>query len=112
MLDLMAGSGLCLPETFSLEPLNFTRTRSPMARHTQAHLTRKFERFRSDAYKEQKKEQMQYYMGAKLLEVGIDPNNVIYRWAMQVKGNQEEWTISAYWGDSKDQLLQEEGNQG
>lgn len=79
-----------------------------MARHTQAHLTRTVEKFRSEAYKQQKKEQMEYYMGAKLLEVGVDPQKVIYRWATEVKGSQEEWTISAYWGDSKDQLLQEE----
>jgi hypothetical protein len=80
-----------------------------MSRHTQAHLTRKIEKFRSEAYKEQKREQMEYYMGAKLLEVGVDPNSVIYRWAKEVKGNDEEWTISAYWGDSKDKILQEEG---
>lgn len=81
-----------------------------MARHTQAHLTRRIEKFRSQVYKDQKKEQMQYYMGAKLLEVGIDPNSVIYRWSSEVKGNDEEWTISAYWGQSKDELLQSEQN--
>ncbi len=81
----------------------------PMPKHTQAHLTRKIERFRSDDYKQLKKEQMEYYMGAKLLEVGVDPNSVIYRWSVQVSGNNEEWTCSAYWADSKDKLLQEEG---
>lgn len=79
-----------------------------MARHTQAHLTRRIETFRSDVYKQQKKEQMEYYMGAKLLEVGVDPNGVIYRWSSEIKGKDEEWTISAYWGDSKDELLQAE----
>ncbi|MGG6297344.1 hypothetical protein ACQ4M4_23365 [Leptolyngbya sp. AN02str] len=79
-----------------------------MARHTQAHLTRKIERFRSEDYKQLKKEQMEYYMGAKLLEVGVDPKSVIYRWSMEHKGKDEEWTISAYWGDSKDKVLQEE----
>ena len=47
-------------------------------------------------------------MGAKLIEVGINPNSAIYRWSVETKGNNEVWTYSAYWGDSKEQLLKQE----
>jgi hypothetical protein len=44
---------------------------------------------------------MEYYMGAKLLEVGVNPKNTIYRWSSAMKGDQEVITISAYWGESR-----------
>jgi hypothetical protein len=51
---------------------------------------------------------MEYYMGAKLIEIGVDPKSAIYRWSMETKGNSEVWTYSAYWGDSKKKVLQQE----
>ena len=79
-----------------------------MAKHTQAHITRTIESNKSDFFKTRTKEQMHYYMGAKLIEIGIEPKSVLYRWSMELKGNSEVWTYSAYWGDSKDKLLQHE----
>jgi hypothetical protein len=79
-----------------------------MARHTQAHLTRKIEKFRSPNSKDMTKSQMEYYMGAKLLEIGVDPKSAIYRWSMEVEGNNEVWTYSAYWGDSREKVLSQE----
>ena len=43
-------------------------------------------------------------MGAKLLEVGVNPKNTTYRWSSQIQGNQEIITISAYWGESREKL--------
>lgn len=52
-------------------------------------------------------------MGAKLIEVGVDPKVAIYRWSVEPRGSREVWTYSAYWEDSKEHLLQEEqGNSG
>jgi hypothetical protein len=79
-----------------------------MARPTQAHMSRTIEKHKPDSVKDMTKRQMEYYMGAKLLEVGINPSSVIYRWSLETKGNNEVWTYSAYWGDSKDKLLQQE----
>lgn len=56
--------------------------------------------------KERAKTQMEYYMGAKLLEIGIEPKSAIYRWAIEDKGDTEMWTYSAYWGDSKEKMQQ------
>ncbi|HEY9885595.1 MAG TPA: hypothetical protein V6C98_18470 [Thermosynechococcaceae cyanobacterium] len=81
-----------------------------MAKHTQAHITRTIESNRPDFFKTRTKEQMHYYMGAKLIEIGIEPKAVLYRWSMEPKGNNEVWTYSAYWGDSKDKLLQQESD--
>lgn len=50
------------------------------------------------------KKQTEYYMGAKLLEVGINPDKAIYRWKMVDKGMKEEWTYSAYWDDSREKI--------
>lgn len=47
-------------------------------------------------------------MGAKLIEIGVEPNSAIYRWSTELKGNNEVYTYSAYWGDSKERLLQQE----
>ena len=40
-------------------------------------------------------------MGAKLLEVGVNPKTAIYRWKSEIKGNSEVLTCSAYWGESR-----------
>jgi hypothetical protein len=79
-----------------------------MAKPTQAHLTKRIAKNQSDGMKDLKKRQMEYYMGAKLIEVGVDPKSAIYRWSVETRGNTEVWTYSAYWGDSKAQLTQEE----
>ena len=80
-----------------------------MAKHTQAHISRTLEANKPDFVKTRTKEQMHYYMGAKLIEIGVEPKAAIYRWSMEPKGSSEVWTYSAYWGDSKDKLLQQEG---
>jgi hypothetical protein len=79
-----------------------------MAKPTQAHLTRKIERNQPQPLKDRTKGQMEYYMGAKLLEVGVNPKSAIYRWSLRESGRMEVWTYSAYWGDSKDTLLAQE----
>jgi hypothetical protein len=48
---------------------------------------------------------MQYYMGAKLIEIGVEPKAAIYRWSIKKKENEQICTLSAYWGESKEQLL-------
>lgn len=83
-----------------------------MAKPTQAHLTRKIEKNQPQPLKDRTKGQMEYYMGAKLIEVGINPKSAIYRWAMEESGRMEVWTYSAYWGDSKETLLKEEAAGG
>lgn len=79
-----------------------------MAKHTQAHLTRTVEKNKPPTLKDMTKRQMEYYMGAKLLEIGVNPKSAIYRWSVEVKGANEVYTYSAYWGDSKEKLLQDE----
>lgn len=81
-----------------------------MAKHTQAHLTRTIEKNKPPSLKDMTKRQMEYYMGAKLIEIGVDPKIAIYRWSVETKGGNEVWTYSAYWADSKDKILQAEGN--
>lgn len=51
-------------------------------------------------------------MGAKLLEIGVNPQTAIYRWSNEIKGNNEVLTYSAYWGDSKERLLEQEQGSG
>jgi len=80
-----------------------------MAKHTQAHMSRNIEKTQPPALKARTKDQMEYYMGAKLLEIGVNPKSAIYRWSVEAKGNNEVWTYSAYWGDSKERVLAEEG---
>ncbi|MGF1497344.1 MAG: hypothetical protein ACFB8W_11035 [Elainellaceae cyanobacterium] len=79
-----------------------------MAKHTQAHLSRTIEAGLPPNMKDMTKKKMEYYMGAKLLEVGVDPQTVIYRWSVEPQGSREVWTCSAYWGETKDKVLQEE----
>jgi hypothetical protein len=81
-----------------------------MAKHTQAHLTRSVEKSKPSGLKDLTKRQMEYYMGAKLLEIGVDPKSAIYRWSTEIKGHKEVYTYSAYWGDSKARMLEEEGS--
>jgi hypothetical protein len=97
----------------SNSPVNYARRSScnnlgEMAKHTQAHMSKTIEKNKPSGLKDMTKRQMEYYMGAKLIEIGIDPKSAIYRWSMESKGNNEVWTYSAYWGDSKDKLLQQE----
>ncbi len=79
-----------------------------MAKPTQAHMSRTISKNKPEAAKDLTKQQMEYYMGAKLIEVGVNPKSAIYRWSLETKGNDEIWTYSAYWGDSKEKLLQQE----
>ncbi|MGF1537199.1 MAG: hypothetical protein ACFB4J_12045 [Elainellaceae cyanobacterium] len=80
-----------------------------MAKHTQAHLPKTLSKSLTPGQKEMEKRKMRYYMDAKLLEIGVDPKSVIYRWSVESRGAREQWTCSAYWGESKDKLLAEEG---
>ena len=43
-------------------------------------------------------------MGAKLIEVGVNPKKATYRWQKEIKGENEIWTYSAYWGKSREEL--------
>ncbi len=79
-----------------------------MAKHTQAHLPRRMQKSWPEPLKQREREKMEYYMGAKLIEIGVDPKVTIYRWSVKEKGNEEEWTCSAYWGESKEKVLQDE----
>ncbi len=82
-----------------------------MARPTQAHLSRSWSRSRPEAFKDMKKKQIEYYMGAKLIEVGVEPRAAIYRWSIKTQGDRETWTYSAYWGESKENLLKQESQE-
>lgn len=46
-------------------------------------------------------------MGAKLIEVGIDPQSpaVLYRWSVKHRDHEQICTLSAFWGESKQVLL-------
>lgn len=79
-----------------------------MAKHTQAHMSRRVPQRQSDFFKQRTQNQMEYYMGAKLLEIGVNPKSAIYRWTQEIEGDQEVWTYSAYWGDSREKLEQQE----
>jgi hypothetical protein len=75
-----------------------------MAKHTQAHLSRSIPKSSSNGMKDMTKRQMEYYMGAKLLEIGVDPQSAVYRWSSEIKGNDLVLTCSAYWGESREKL--------
>lgn len=77
-------------------------------KHTQAHLSRTVPQSQSEFFKNRTREKMEYYMGAKLLEVGVNPKDTTYRWKSEIKGSQEVITCSAYWGESRTQLESEE----
>ena len=76
-----------------------------MSKPTQAHLDRAIQKNLSLEAKQQTLSQMQYYMGAKLIEVGIDPQSVLYSWSVTASADEQICTLSAYWGDSKQRLL-------
>jgi hypothetical protein len=76
-----------------------------MSKHTQAHLSRTVKKNLHPALVQRKKEQMEYYMGAKLIEIGVEPKAAIYRWSLETKDDEATWTYSAFWGESKDKLL-------
>ena len=76
-----------------------------MSRPTQAHLDRTIPKNLPPEAKQQTLGQMQYYMGAKLIEVGIDPQSVLYSWSVKASADEQICTLSAYWGDSKKRLL-------
>lgn len=79
-----------------------------MAKHTQAHMSRTVDKKMSSGMRDLTKRQMEYYMGAKLLEIGIDPHGAILRWSTEDRGSREVWTCSAYWGESKTTMQQQE----
>ena len=80
-----------------------------MAKPTQAHISKVIPKRESAFIRDRTLKQTEYYMGAKLLEVGINPNkDVIYRWKTIDKGNKEEWVYSDYWGDSRAKIEAEE----
>jgi hypothetical protein len=76
-----------------------------MSRPTQAHLERIVSKNESLEARQKILSQMPYYMGAKLLEVRIDPQLVIYRWSVEDQEDQQICTLSAFWGDSQERLL-------
>jgi hypothetical protein len=73
-------------------------------KHTQAHLSRKVPKNQSEFFKQRTRDSMEYYMGAKLIEVGVNPKNTIYRWTSEIEGSQEVITVSAYWGESREKI--------
>lgn len=75
-----------------------------MAKHTQAHMSRTIPKSQSEFFKQRTRSQMEYYMGAKLIEVGVNPKSAIYRWTTEDKGSNELWTYSAYWGESREKI--------
>lgn len=76
-----------------------------MAKPTQAHLERTINKKDPLEVRQQTLSQMQYYMGAKLVEVRIDPQKVIYRWSIKDQSEQQICTLSAFWGESQRKLL-------
>lgn len=78
-----------------------------MAKSTQAHLERTIQKDQPVEARQQELKKMNYYMGAKLLEIGVDPQSpeILYRWSIKTEGNQQFCTLSAFWGDSKAKLL-------
>lgn len=76
-----------------------------MPKSTQAHLDRTLDKNQPLKLRQQTLSQMQYYMGAKLIEVGIDPQAVLYRWSVKNKGDKQICILSAFWDDSRERLL-------
>ncbi|GAB4546455.1 MAG: hypothetical protein Tsb0014_40950 [Pleurocapsa sp.] len=76
-----------------------------MAQSTQAHLSRTVQKDQPLEVRHKTLSQMQYYMGAKLIEVGIDPQSVMYRWSVKNQDNEQICTLSAFWGESRAKLL-------
>ena len=76
-----------------------------MAKPTQAHLERTLNKNDPMKVRQQTLSQMQYYMGAKLVEVRVNPQKVIYRWSIKNQSDQQICTLSAFWGESQRKLL-------
>lgn len=76
-----------------------------MSKPTQAHLERTVNKNAPLEVRQQTLSQMQYYMGAKLLEVKIDPKAVMYRWSIKNQDDRQVCTLSAFWGDSRQKIL-------
>jgi hypothetical protein len=76
-----------------------------MAKPTQAHLERIINKKDPVEVRQQTLSQMQYYMGAKLIEVRINPQKVTYRWSIENQDERQICTLSAFWGESQRKLL-------
>ncbi|MGB5713509.1 MAG: hypothetical protein WBM44_21690 [Waterburya sp.] len=76
-----------------------------MIKHTQAQITRTVDKNQPSAVLEKTQNQMEYYMGAKLVEIGVDPKSAIYRWSVSNQDNEKLWSLTAYWGSDKEKLL-------
>ncbi len=76
-----------------------------MAKHTQAQITRTVSKNQPSTVLQKTQNQMEYYMGAKLVEIGVDPKSAIYRWSVSNQDNEKLWTLTAYWGSDKEKLL-------
>ncbi len=76
-----------------------------MVKHTQAQITRTVNKNQPSEVLEKTQNQMEYYMGAKLVEIGVDPKSAIYRWSVSNQDNEKLWTLTAYWGLDKEKLL-------
>lgn len=81
-----------------------------MAKHQQAHLPRRVKKSLG-GLPISIKEQMEYYMGAKLLEVGVNPKDPFYTWSCEEEGEDYVWTYSAYWGELKEEKMREKAAQ-
>ena len=81
-------------------------------KHTQAHLSRTVPKNQSAFFKKRTRDSMTYYMGAKLIEVGVNPKNTIYRWKTEIDGGNEIITVSAYWGETREKIEAEEQGWG
>lgn len=76
-----------------------------MPKPTQAHLERTVNKNDPLEVRQQTLSQMQYYMGAKLIEVRVDPQAVMYRWSIKNQEDEQICTLSAFWGESRRKLL-------
>lgn len=76
-----------------------------MPRPTQAHLERTVDKNDPLEVRQQTLSQMQYYMGAKLIEVRVDPQAVMYRWSIKNEADKQICTLSAFWGESRKKIL-------
>ena len=81
-------------------------------KHTQARLSRTVPKNQSEFFKKRTRDSMTYYMGAKLIEVGVNPKNTIYRWKTEIDGGNEIITVSAYWGETREKIEAEEQGWG
>ena len=76
-----------------------------MPKPSQAHLERTVNKNDPLEVRQQTLSQMQYYMGAKLIEVRVDPQAVMYRWSIKNRADEQICTLSAFWGESRKKLL-------